>query len=110
MKMNNYKIVEPKLNENLKEKYDKLLKIYNLLKLAKEYWFTKPSNNKTADLIMDIDVKLFGILYNLEKGIDEKVNFRKDELSKCFRIPNLKTNEDTWKLHKQQALEIYDSL
>ena len=101
-----YSVKEPNLSPKIKEKYESVWKLYNILKEPKNVWFSSSSENKTVDIIDNADIKLFSMLYDLERNIDSPLNFTENELISCFRNKN-GVNFD---LVKQQAIEIFHIL
>jgi 23S rRNA maturation mini-RNase III len=104
--MQYYTVCEPKLLPHVKERYDKVYQLYQLLKEPKETWYSSSKNNKTANLIMEIDVELFKQLSNMEKGIISQLSFTEKDLAFCFRNKNNKNFDKT----KETAIIIYKSL
>lgn len=104
--MQHYIVKEPELQPSVKARYEKVLELYRLLKCPKETWYSSSQNNKTAQLISEIDVELFKQLSLMENGIVSQIPFTEKQLAACFRNKNSK-NFDQEKL---AALSIYNTL
>ena len=104
--MQHYIVEDPRLLPHIKVRYDKVFELYQLLKGPKETWYSSSKNNKTAQLIMEIDVELFRQLHNMESGIVSKLPFTEKDLSSCFR----NKNDKNFDMVKQRAVTIYKTL
>ena len=104
--MQHYIVEDPRLLPHMKARYDNVFELYQLLKEPKETWYSSSKNNKTAQLIMEIDVELFRQLHNMESGIVSKLQFSEKDLASCFRNKNDKNFDNV----KQRAIPIYKSL
>ena len=104
--MQHYIVEDARLLPHVKVRYDKVFELYQLLKEPKETWYCSSKNNKTAQLIMEIDVELFRQLSNMESGIVSQLPFTEKDLAACFRNKNGKNFDK----NKEIAISIYKSL
>ena len=103
-----YKIKQPDILPENKDRYEKLLRLHELLKIAKEEWYKTSSDNTTAKLICLADVEVFKHLHLMESNIVRPLNITKKQLSDCFRKP--KNVEVNWAEIKSEVLTLLDKL
>ena len=103
-----FKIKQPEILPENKNRYEKLLKLHSLLKNVKEEWFKTPSDNATAKFVCLVDVEIFRHLSLMESNIVRPLNITKKQLNDCFRKP--KNVEVNWAEIKSEALTLLEDL